>query len=85
MRKLPLIVVEWDDISTLSGWDYDDEDKSGEVLHCISVGWRVKSSRQYLQIASIRSGYIYSRRSKCSDRQLIPRGCIRNIRKLECC
>lgn len=83
MRKLPLLVVEWDDISTLAGWEYDDEDKSKEVLHCVSVGWKVKSSRQYLQLSPMRSAYVHSRRSKCCDRQLIPRGCIRSIRKVE--
>lgn len=83
MRKLPLIIVEWDDISTHSGWYYDDEDLSKNVCHCISVGWKVKSNRKYLQISPIREQWIGSRRSKCDDRQLIPRGCIRSIRRLE--
>lgn len=83
MRKLPLIIVEWDDITTDTGWGYDDEDKSSEHLGCISVGWKVKSNRRFLQITPMRSHWHGSKYSKCSDRQIIPRGCIKSIRRLE--
>jgi len=83
MRKLPLIVVEWDDITTHSGWEYDDEDMSKHCLACVSVGWKVKSSKGYLQISPVRSGWSGSRYSKCDDRQIIPKGCIKSIRRLE--
>ena len=83
MRKLPLIVVEWEDITTHSGWEYDDVDLSKNVLACVSVGWRVKSSRGYLQIVPMRSQWHGSKYSKCDDRQIIPRGCIKSIRRIE--
>ncbi|MCK4814241.1 hypothetical protein KA005_00605 [bacterium] len=83
MRKLPLLIVEWDDITTDGGWKYDDEDHSDHILGCISVGWQVKSNRRYLIISPMRSAYTHSKRSKCDDRQIIPRGCIRSIRRLE--
>jgi len=83
MRKLPLLVVEWDDICTHSGWEWDDEDCSDFVTHCISVGWKVKSTRKYLQLSPMRSEFKYSKRSKCDDRQIIPRGCIIGVRRLE--
>jgi len=83
MPKLPLIVVEWDDITTDRGWEYEDEDCTGHSIHCISVGWQVKSNRKYLVISPMR-GFFQSRKlSKCDDRQIIPRGCITNIRRLE--
>ena len=83
MRKLPLIVVEWNDITTHSGWEWDDKSYSGKVLHCVSVGWKLKSSRGFLEITPMRSGWEGSKHSKCDDRQIIPRGCITKIRRLE--
>ena len=83
MRKLPLLVVEWNDISTHGGWEYDDVDLSKYAFYCVSVGWRVKSTRQYLQISPMRSSRVGSKYSKCDDRQIIPRGCIRSIRRIE--
>jgi len=83
MRKLPLIVVEWDDITTHTGWEYEDKDCTDYVLHCVSVGWQVKSNRKYLVISPMRSYYQNLKRSKCDDRQIIPRGCITKIRRIE--
>lgn len=83
MRKLPLIVVEWDDITTHCGWEWDDKSFSEKALACISVGWRVKSSRRFLEISPMRSEYEGTKYTKCDDRQIIPRGCIRSIRRLE--
>ena len=77
MRKLPLLVVEWADITTHRGWHREDEDVGNKVCHCVSVGWKVKSSREYLQLSPMRDD-----RGYCDDRIIIPRGCIRNIRRL---
>ena len=78
MHKLPLIIVEWDDTSTHSGWASDSDDATQHAIHCISVGWKVKSNRRHLVITPIRDSY-----NKCDDRQIIPRGCITKIRRLE--
>lgn len=78
MHKLPLIIVEWDDCSTHTGWSSVSDDATTNAVHCISVGWKVKSNRRHLVITPIRDNY-----NKCDDRQIIPRGCITKIRRLE--
>jgi len=83
MRKLPLLIVEWDDITTHSGWEWDDKSCSDKVLRCVSVGWKVKSGKGFLELTPMRSESKVSKYSKCDDRQVIPRGCIRSIRRLE--
>jgi len=78
MRKKPLVVVEWDDTSTNTGWDEDGEDYTKEALGCVSVGWKIKSNRKHLVITPMRT-----KDGRCNDRQVIPCGCITNIRRLE--
>lgn len=79
MHKKPLLIIEWDDISAYSNWIDENEDISKtEPIHCISVGWKLKANRKYLVIASTRSG-----EGRCTDREAIPRGCIRSIRRIE--
>jgi len=78
MRKLPLIIVEWDDITTNSGWKDEREDCTHRRITCTSVGWKVKSTRSHIVITPMRDG-----KGECDDRQIIPRGCIRSIRRIE--
>ena len=78
MRKLPLIVVEWEDITTDPGWASDKGDYAKYVSHCTSVGWRLKSTRKHRVLTPMRDDG-----SRCDDRQIIPRGCIKSIRRLE--
>jgi len=77
MKKKPLLLVEWDDIVTDRGWEDEEDDCTGGSAHCVSVGWQLKSNRKNLVITPMRS------HGHCNDRQIIPRGCIRNIRRLE--
>lgn len=78
MRKLPLLVIEWEDIETDTEWHGEHEVVISHKEPYRSVGWRVKSNKKTLQISPMRDPY-----GKCSDRQIIPRGCIKSIRRLE--
>jgi len=78
MRKRPLIVVEWDDISSYSSWGIEKESKDWTPLRCVSVGWKMPSGKKHLTMASTRS-----EGKQCTDRQVIPKGCIIKIRRLE--
>lgn len=78
MRKRPLLVVEWDDITTSHPWVDEDENHVEKALHCTSVGWKLKSGRKHLVITPMRA-----ENNDCGDRQIIPRGAIRNIRRIE--
>lgn len=77
MRKLPLIVVEWDDTTSSGNWK-DEKECGHSPTHCVSVGWKVTADRRFVTITTMRDG-----ESLCNDRQTIPRGCIRSIRRLE--
>jgi hypothetical protein len=78
MRKRPLIVVEWDDITTNTDWDKEDIDHTKDALSCISVGWRLKSTNKHLVLTPMRT-----KDGRCNDRQIIPKGAIRSIRRIE--
>ncbi len=78
MRKLPLVVVEWEDTSTHGAWKGEADDFTSEIEPCVSVGWKLKSTRKHLRITAMRTIG-----GACNDRQSIPRGCIKNIRRLE--
>lgn len=79
MRKLPLIVVEWDDTTTDGKWESDKVNCSSEITACVSVGWKLKSNRKHIIITPMRD-VSYNR---CTDRQIIPKGCVKSIRRLE--
>ena len=79
MKKRPLIVVEWEDITSLRSWVDEDGDYTKEGLVCFSVGWKLKSNRRNLVISSSRT----PETRLVSDRQVIPCGCIKNIRRIE--
>ena len=78
MRKLPLIIVEWDDISGYAGWATEKQVKEAEVIPCVTVGWQVKSTAKKLITVATRNT-----QDEYSDRSTIPKGCIRSIRRLE--
>lgn len=78
MRKMPLVKVEWDDISGNAGWDTLEHIKNTEPIKCTTVGWQVRSTAKKLVIVSTRS----DSKTYC-DRNVIPKGCIRSIRRLE--
>lgn len=78
MRKLPLIEIIWDDISGQSGWDTLENVKKTEPVVCTTVGWQVKSTAKKLIVVST-----HSDNKTYSDRNTIPKGCIKSIRRIE--
>lgn len=78
MKKLPLVVVEWNDTTSASKW-VDEKDADLDSACVFSVGWRLKSPRKYVLLTPQRD-IVYN---QCADRIKIPKGCIRSIRKIE--
>ncbi len=78
MRKLPLVIVEWEDTTSSHKWAEEKEsDVQTALIH--TVGWRLKGGRKYILLSSQRD-FTYN---ECSDRVKIPRGCIKSIRRVE--
>lgn len=77
MRKLPLIIVEWDDVSSYDGWRDTEESKTSKPFQARMVGWEISRNKDCLVLATAFSD------DECNGRRVIPRGCIRNIRKVE--
>lgn len=78
MKKLLLVEVKWDDISGQSGWDTPENVKKTEPVACITVGWQVKSTAKKLILVSTQSD-----NKTYSDRNTIPKGCVKSIRRIE--
>jgi len=70
MKKRPLLIVEWEDISTHRA--YRDEQEAGQI-EPVKAG-----KRGYFVLTPMRFD-----NGECGDRQVIPRGCITSIRKVE--
>jgi len=77
LKKLPLILVEWDDSSIETDWIKEDEAEPLPI-RTFSVGWRLKSDKLNLLIVSTRAA-----NEKCTDRLTIPLGSIRKISKVK--
>ena len=78
MHKKPLIIVEWDDVSGASGWVTEESVKKTEPIGCTSVGWKLKSTPKKLVICASKNDA-----GDFADRNTIPKGCIKSIRRLE--
>lgn len=78
MKKRHLIIVEWEDITGLSKWHSEEDAAGAKTLHCITVGWRMKTDRKHLSLASTRS-----EGGDCLDRTTIPRTSVRSVRRIE--
>jgi len=78
MKKLPLIEVEWEDIAGQAGWQNEEQVKATEPIHCVNVGWQIKSTAKKLIICAGRND-----QGDYSDRSTIPKGCIKSIRRIE--
>ncbi len=78
LRKLPLVKIEWNDITTHDQWISDKTNYTKEGVTCVSVGWKLKSNRKTVVITPMRND-----EGRCNDRQIIPRGCIKSIKRLE--
>ena len=78
MRKLHLVEVEWEDTSGQSGWDTEENIKKMEPVVCVTVGWQLKSTAKKLVLVST-----HSDNKTYSDRNTIPKGCIKSIRRIK--
>ena len=78
MRKRPLILVEWEDITGNYGWEDESADFAKKVITVSTTGWQLKSDRKHLVITSSRTS-----KKECDDRSIIPRGCIKKITRLQ--
>ena len=76
-KKLPLIIVEWDDVSSFGGWEDTKESKALKPFQAKMVGWEISRNKSRLVLATAFS------EDECNGRRVIPRGCIRSIRRLE--
>ena len=78
-RKRPLLVVEYDDVTSASTWVSEDSVlRERFPMRCRLVGWRMGADRKNLFLSSNQAEDKY-----VADRHCIPKGCIRNIRRLE--
>lgn len=77
-NKRSLIIVEWEDTCTIASWDSDDKAKNDSPLQSQSVGWRLPSPKNVVVLTAMRN-----EGGNCTGRQIIPRGCIKSIRRLE--
>ena len=78
MHKKHLIIVEWDDVSGSSGWASAENVKKSEPIGCITVGWKLASTAKKVVICASKNDL-----GEYSDRNTIPKGCIKSIRRLE--
>lgn len=78
MRKLPLIEVIWEDPSTNAIWQQEDLARKETAITVYSVGWKLASNKRYLILVAARNEV-----GNCGTRQIIPRGCIKSIRRIE--
>lgn len=78
MRKLRLLLVEWEDTTSDRRWEYED-DVSVEPAIVHSVGWQLQRKRTHILLTSQKD----ITHKEYADRIRIPRGCIKSIRRLE--
>ena len=77
MRKLPLLLIEFDDSTHNPGWK-DEKQDFGGPMKCSIVGWRVQSGKKHITLAMMRSDD-----GDCTERMMIPRGAITRISPLQ--
>lgn len=78
MKKRPLLIIEWQDITTATSWADEDTDFTKDALDCVSVGWKLQSTRKHIVIASMRT-----HEGRVGTREIIPKGNIKSIRRVE--
>lgn len=78
-KKKPLLLVEWDDVSSFTGWETEENALAKEKpFRAKMVGWEISRNKDYLVLATA-----FSDDKDCNGRRYIPRGCIKLIRRLE--
>lgn len=48
----PLVVIQWSDIKSSAGWEYEENAKQDKPAICISIGWLLEKNRTNIVIAS---------------------------------
>jgi len=78
MRKLPLVEVRWEDTTSRHSW-INEKDAGVDTAVIHTVGWKLRATRKYVLLVTQRDETY----GDCSDRIKIPRGCIKEIRRIE--
>ena len=77
MRKLHLVEVEWEDTTSDRRWvGKDDVVVNPAIIR--TVGWQLQRTGEYILLTSQQD----ITHNEYADRIRIPKGCIRNIRRL---
>jgi len=77
-QNYPLIIVEWNDVSTHDGWRSTKEiAKKSKLWKAKMVGWEIARDKNKIVIATAFS------ETECNGRRTIPIGCINKIKRLE--
>ncbi len=78
MIKKPLLIIEWEDTCSQSGWEGEEGIKHAQNMHCMVVGWKVKSDKKFITLTSMRG-----EGGTCNDRVTVSRKSISSIRRVE--
>lgn len=78
IKKRPLLVIEWIDTGTSHIWRNEAQSLEETPLYSESVGWKLPSSKGAVVITPMRN-----ESDQCADRQVIPKACIKSIRRVE--
>ena len=80
MIERELLVVEWVDITTHHKRIAESKSATEKPVYALSVGWCCggKDSAAYLTLTPMRFS-----NGDCENRTVIPRGCIKSIRRIE--
>lgn len=78
MKKYPLVIIEWDDVGTVSGWENIKESQQLKPFRAKTVGWEIHKDKENIVLATA-----LDNDGDCNGRRVIPRGCIRGIRRIE--
>ncbi len=82
MKKYPLVLVEWEDSATHCCWNPVDECREMTTAKCQTVGWIVHKNKERVVLTSSLNKEPDVHRN-CDHRTMIPRGCVKVIRRLE--
>ena len=74
---MKLVKIVWVDSATIDGWVSVDFAESFDPSECVTVGWVVKKTREYITVTSSRSDTV-----NYSQLMTIPRKCVTSIKEL---
>ncbi len=72
MSRSRLVYVKWEDSNMTHGWEWVDDDDSGEVMVCESVGWLVLDGEHVKVLAPHISGNKSTGQHQCAGVMRIP-------------